>query len=100
MRVNVSVIISSLTVTGLIAGIFKKNSPQNYVFYILELILVSIFVILYRDIDVFSVIPGIMLREGFFLSFISLAQANILLTVIMISANVLWILPEKQRFRR
>lgn len=100
MRVNVSFAIFAFTFIGLLAGILIKNSPRKFIFYILELILLILFYVVYKDISVFTVIPGITLREGFFLNFISLTQANILLAVIMITANILWITPESSDYRR
>ncbi|MEN6326493.1 MAG: hypothetical protein ABFD18_09875 [Syntrophomonas sp.] len=99
MRFNSSLLIPVLIIIMSVWGLRgrRDNIPKVY-FLGLEIMVLLVFLLLYRDPSVLTVIPAIMFREAFGLSFLTLFQGNAIIILLMITGNLLWLLPGKGNF--
>jgi hypothetical protein len=97
MRVNTSLIIPILSLSGAIWGFFKEPPLPRGWFPGLEVLLLAVFWFIYRDPGALTVIPAIKLREAFGLSFLSLSEANTALVILLAAGNILVFAPNRGR---
>ncbi|ATW26116.1 hypothetical protein [Candidatus Formimonas warabiya] len=95
MRTNISLVIPACSFLAVIWAFFPKRPVHRFVFYGAEILFLAVFLVIYRDPAAFAIMPAIMLKEAFFLSFLSLSQANGLLLILLATGNILWFLPGK-----
>lgn len=95
MRMNTSLIILIMTILGGIFGGVKKFKVNKMWFYGAEIFAFIIFIIFYQDLSALSVIPAVKFKEAFFLSFLTISNANIILIILLLIGNVLWFIPNK-----
>ncbi len=95
MRVNTSMAIFIFTVLGGMIGLWKNLHLQKKWFWSIEILIIIMFYLIYRDFGAFMVIPAVRFKEAFFLGSLSLHQANAILILLMVIGNVLWCIPPK-----
>jgi hypothetical protein len=94
MRTNTALVIPVLSFLGTIWGLCSQTSCHKRWFWGIETLVLLIFLVLYRDPGMLTIIPAIMFKEAFNLSFLSLFQANLSLLLILIVGNLLWLIPD------
>ncbi len=96
MRFNTSLSILSMTLLGVVIGFIKNINVKKRWFFISEILLIMLLIATYKDFSALTVIPAIKFKEAFFLNFLSLSQANIVVILLLIVGNILWCIPSKK----
>ncbi len=96
MRVDIGLAIPVCCGLGAAAGLFAGR-PKGFLWAILpQAALIVVFTVTYWGrLDALYVIPAVFFREGFRLDFLSVAQINLVLAVILIIGNGLWLVKTK-----
>lgn len=95
MRMNTSFAILIFTLLGGVYGVLKNSKCSKKWFFSAEMLILIIFLTIYHDFGVLTIMPAIKLKEAFFLSSLSLSQANIVLLLLLFICNALWLIPHK-----
>ncbi|HWI54546.1 MAG TPA: hypothetical protein VNT57_02530, partial [Desulfobacteria bacterium] len=88
MRFNIALIIPVLTLAGFLTGLSKKPALGTRCVTSLEVLWFLVTILIYwDDLSALTIIPAVLLREGFGIDSLSLSEVNILLLFVLISAN-------------
>lgn len=91
MRFNVGLLIPACSLAALISA-FWVEGRQKWLWLAPQVAAVISFLAVYgMDSGAMSVIPAVLLREGFSLGLLSLDKANLLLAAVIIAGNSLWV---------
>ncbi|MDF2678339.1 MAG: hypothetical protein K0Q97_2689 [Bacillota bacterium] len=96
MRFNTSLSILAMTLLGVVIGFIKNINVKKRWFFISEILLIMLLIATYKDFSALAVIPAIKFKEAFFLNFLSLFQANIVVILLLIVGNILWCIKSKK----
>jgi hypothetical protein len=92
MRFNVALLIPLCSLGAVIAALKLDSRPNRWLRILPQAAAVIPFLGIYGlDTGAISVIPAVLLREGFGLGQMSLSQVNMLLVIAMLAGNGLWL---------
>lgn len=95
MRANISLLIPILLFLGAIWALLSKAILPRLYFGLIELLIPLVFLLLYHDLAVLTIMPAIILREAFNLNSLSLWQGNLIILFLLFAANLCWFSPER-----
>lgn len=97
MRFTVALVIPVFLLIGALIGAFTSLDLELWGLFVPQGILAGCLVVLYGgNPDAISMIPAIILREGFYRPQTSVNTCNLVLVAILISGNLLWLFRKKK----
>jgi hypothetical protein len=92
MRVNIGNVIPACVACSLLISAAGKRSFRFRSFALAEIVALAILFSVYGvNMPVVGIVPASLFREAFHVGFLSLPFVNVLLSVVMVTANVIWL---------
>lgn len=93
MRIHVGKLIPWLVFLFIVLGLRKNVNAGFFAVLLLQGILLSTFLVVYQfQWSALTVIPATLMREGIYLTSLSLRKANAVLVLILAVGNVAWMI--------
>lgn len=99
MRINTAFFIPLGALLGLIIGV-SKIKPRSSWLLLLDLFWCATLLLVYHSqLDALTVLPAILMKQGFGLGFLSIDQSNLVLISVFFLGNTGWLISEFKRFK-
>lgn len=92
MRINIGMLIPCCVILAILLGLRKRFSMNFPSVVLLQCLLFLAFLFAYNfQWAPLLVVPATLVREGLYLTSLSLKRANVLLGIVLVTGNVVWI---------